>query len=81
MDIRQCDEKEILLMEYRAATQLYSSAVAELTGRIGRSSRDDYLKLHHAAEVARLRSSEARARLESHFAQHQCGTFPNSKVA
>ena len=73
--------KEILLAEYRAAMELYSTAVAELTGRIGTRSRNDYLKLHHAAEVARLRFSEARARLESHFAQHECGTSESDKVA
>jgi hypothetical protein len=81
MGTHQCDEKDKLLAEYLAAMQLYATAVAELTRRIGISSRHDYLKLHQAAEVARLRSNEARARLESHFAQHHCGTSPNDKVA
>ena len=81
MGIRQCGEKDTLLAEYREAMQLYSAAVAELTRRIGISSRDDYLKLHQAAELARLRSNQARTRLEGHFAQHHCGTSDSDKVA
>ena len=81
MGTRRCDEKDKLLGEYRTAMEVYSTAVAELTRRIGISSREDYLKLHQAAESARLRSNEALARLESHFDQHRCGTSPNNKVA
>jgi hypothetical protein len=59
-------------LEYRASTELYSTAVAELSRRIGISSLDDYLNLHQAAEAARMRSNEARARLEHHITEHHC---------
>jgi hypothetical protein len=80
MGTRQCNEKDTLLAEYRSATQFYSTAVAELTLRIGISSLDDYSKLHERAEAARLRSIETRDRLERHLNQHHCGTADN-KVA
>jgi hypothetical protein len=35
----ECDEKNRIQSEYRAAAQLYSAAVAELTRRIGTSFR------------------------------------------
>ena len=70
----QCDERNRLLSEYRAATERYSAAVAELTHRIGISSIDDYQKLHAAAEAALASSNEARDRVAHHLAEHHCDT-------
>jgi hypothetical protein len=72
MGARQCGERDRLLSEYKAATELYSKAVAELSRRIGISSIDDYRKLHEAAEKACLHSNEARDRLARHTAEHHC---------
>jgi hypothetical protein len=72
MVARQCAEKNRLLLEYRTATDLYSTAVAELSRRIGISSLDDYRKLHGAAETARMGSIEARNRLAHHISEHHC---------
>ena len=72
MSALQCAEKERLLSEYRAATALYSTAVAELTRMIGITSIDDYRHLHNAAERARLDSNETRERLARHYAEHHC---------
>jgi hypothetical protein len=68
----RCEEKSRLTSEYRAATDLYSTAVAELSRRIGIGSVDDYWKLHEAAETARTRSNEAGDRLARHIAEHHC---------
>ena len=70
----RCEEKSRLVLEYRAATQLYATAVAELSRRIGIGSLDDYRKLHDAAEAARTRSNEAGDRLARHVAEHHCET-------
>jgi hypothetical protein len=72
MSALECAERDRLLSEYRRATTLYSSAVAELSRMIGISSIDDYRKLHDAAETARLRSNEARDRVTRHLADHDC---------
>jgi hypothetical protein len=72
MSARQCAEKDQLLLEYRRATDLYSTAIAELSHRIGISSRGDYRKLRQAAEAARMHSNEARDRLTYHIAEHHC---------
>jgi hypothetical protein len=70
----RCEEKTRLVLEYRAATGLYSAAVAELSRRIGTGSLDDYRKLHEATEAARRRSNEAHDRLARHIAEHHCET-------
>ena len=72
MNAGQCDERDRLLFEYRSATEQFSAAVAELSGRIGITSLDDYLKLHEAAETARMRSNEARECVERHILEHHC---------
>ena len=72
MSIGQCDEMNRLLLEYRTATEQYSTAVAELTRRMGISSLDHYLHLHEAAETALARSNEARDRVAQHIAEHHC---------
>ena len=68
----RCEEKSRLVLEYRAATELYSKAVAELSRRIGIGSLDDYRKLEEAGETARTGSNEARDRLVRHIAGHRC---------
>ena len=68
----RCDEKNRLVLEYRTTTESYSTAVAELSRRIGVGSLDDQRKLHEAAEAARARSNEARDRLARHIAGHHC---------
>ena len=72
--VAPCDEKSRLVLEYRYATELYSTAVAELSRRIGIGSLDDYRALHEAAEAARARSNEAHDRLARHIAEHHCDT-------
>jgi hypothetical protein len=74
MSVGECDERNRLLLEYRAATERYSAAVAELTRNIGISSLDEYLKLHQAGETARACSNEARERVAHHIAGHHCDT-------
>ena len=44
----RCEKKSRLVLEYRAATELYSTAVAELSRRIGIGTIDGYQKLHEA---------------------------------
>src|SRR6516162_3471636 len=70
----RCDEKNRLVLEYRTTTESYSTAVSELSRRIGVGSLDDQRKLHEAAEAARARSNEARDRLARHIAEHHCAT-------
>jgi hypothetical protein len=70
----RCEKKSRLVLEYRAATELYSTAVAELSRRIGIGTLDDYRKLHEAAEAARTRSNEAHELLGRHIAEHHCDT-------
>ena len=72
MSAGHCAEKDQLLLVYRLAADQYAAAVAELSRRIGTSSLDDYRILHEAAEAARIRSNEARERLEQHIAVHHC---------
>jgi hypothetical protein len=72
MSAGECDERNRLLIEYRTATERYSTAVAELSRRIGTSSLDDYLRLHEAAETTRACSNEARDRIAHHIAEHHC---------
>ena len=72
MSISRCETRDRLLVEYRASAELYSTAVAELSHGIGISLLDDYLTLHQTAEAARLRSNEARDRLNRHITEHHC---------
>jgi hypothetical protein len=60
------NESYQLLADYRRATEAYSSAIAELSRRIGISLLDDYRRLREAAERACLHSIEACDRLARH---------------
>lgn len=81
MDTDGCSEKERLLTEYRIAGWKYSAAVMELSHMIGIGSEDDYSRLHHAAELARLRCNEARAHLRNHLDEHHCEMSDLDKAA
>jgi hypothetical protein len=69
---RPCEEKARILLDYQTATELYSSAVAELVSKMGVVPRTEYDKLLEAAEKARQLSADARDSLDRHVANHHC---------
>jgi hypothetical protein len=61
-----------LLREYEAATVAFSAAVQELRRRMGTSPREEYKRLAHSSNDARVKSEGARLALEQHIATHGC---------
>jgi len=59
-------------MEYDAATSKYSDAMRELHRRMGTSHKEEYDRLEHASNQARVRPEQARLGLEQHIAAHRC---------
>ena len=74
MDARKesCPTKTALLSTWQSATEIYSKAVAELSGKIGVVSRSEYERLSKAAEKARNVALAAKANLEAHTEEHGC---------
>ena len=67
-----CKEKTQLVDVYHKTTEAFSAAVAELQELIGTSSKQQYERLRHRSEGARLKMEEARQRLEQHVTEHGC---------
>ena len=67
-----CPIKAELLAAWQEASELYSRAVADLTGQIGIVPRTEYRRLSEAAETERRRARQAQAKLEKHTAEHGC---------
>jgi len=76
-----CPTKASLIAEWQNATELYSKAVAELARLMGTVSRPEYDNLSARAENARHRANDAKKRLESHIAEHDCDGNGHEAVA
>lgn len=66
-----CAEKR-LVSEYEAATALFSEAVTLLHQRMGTSAKEEFERLNHIANEARVRSERARLAVEEHASSHDC---------
>lgn len=67
-----CAEKRRLVSEYEAATSLFSEAVTLLHQRMGTSAKEEFERLNHIANEARVRSERARLAVEEHASSHNC---------
>jgi hypothetical protein len=67
-----CEEKRRLTAEYQEATEKFSRSVTELQDKMGKSSKEEYLRLQRASEEWRVHSEQARLALEQHLAAHKC---------
>ena len=65
-------EKARLLMDYKAATMVFTEAVKELHRKIGTSPKAEYERLERIANEARVKSQQAMLALEHHIAAHRC---------
>ena len=67
-----CADKTRLLKAYQVTTENYARTVTELQQLRATIPIEEYQRLNHACEEARLKSSEARLALEKHIFEHQC---------
>ena len=67
-----CPDKEILLLEYSAATDQYSGALSALYRVQAKVPRDEYERLRSAVEVARIKVEGLLLALEIHLKKHGC---------
>jgi hypothetical protein len=50
----------------------FSDAITALQERMSTSRKEEYDRLRHATEEARVKSEQARVALEQHLAVHRC---------
>ena len=67
-----CPTKTLLLAAWRNAAEMYSKAVAQLSGSIGIVPKEDYENLAREADLAHKGAREAEANLEAHIRDHGC---------
>jgi|HubBroStandDraft_2_1064218.scaffolds.fasta_scaffold1014750_1 hypothetical protein len=67
-----CEVKVQLTTNYEMATALFSQAVSELRRNMGTSTKIEYYQLERSANDARVKSEQARLKLEQHIAEHRC---------
>ena len=67
-----CEERARLLLDYKRETEIYSTAVNDLTRLIRVVIFEDYSKLFRMADLALKRSEVARRHFENHVADHEC---------
>jgi hypothetical protein len=67
-----CEEKQRLAIEYEATATNFAEAVRELRNKMGTSAKVEYQRLAHAANEARVKSEQARVKLEKHVSAHGC---------
>ena len=65
-----CPQKIFLFEAYQAATQQHSNSLAELTLKIGTSTRMEYVVMYRTAEILRKDASDLRTELEWHTKHH-----------
>jgi hypothetical protein len=74
-----CEEKLRLFVEYQRLAAEYSAFVAKLALRFLSESEQEWLRA--AAETARAASLQARERLQSHIAEHNCSRLDKQQAA
>jgi hypothetical protein len=67
-----CVEKSRLVANYEEATNKFLEAVKEVHRKMGTSPKEEYERLDHVANEARMRSEHARLAVEQHVAAHGC---------
>jgi hypothetical protein len=67
-----CEQRARLDREHSQAQARYQAAREALDGRIGTSSREEFLSLTHAIDQARLALDRARRLLDRHIQEHGC---------
>ena len=70
--VSACNEKDVLLNQYRQTTDVYQYAVSGLADAVGMMAHSEFEFLAAKVESARRLSKEALERLKRHTAQHGC---------
>ncbi len=70
--IIKCEEKNRLAALYEQATTKCSRTIAELRETMGTCTKEEYQRVEHRTNEARLKSEQARLSLEQHIATHRC---------
>jgi len=70
--VRTCQTQRSLLSEWRDAAEMYTTGIAELTGKAGKIADSDLLTLAKITEVGRKLTKATRAELDEHIAKHRC---------
>ena len=70
-----CEEKGRLKSAYQVARGDYTRALAVLNRRRAVMNREEYARIWHFVEDARLRCKAAERALEQHISEHGCGSI------
>ena len=73
-----CEEKAQLEFSYKEAEAAFDTARAVIRQKVGRSSKDEYLALALAADLAWYRLQHAGRGLATHIREHGCGIILES---
>ena len=76
-----CEEKAKLERSYIEAKAAFDAAQTAIRQKVGRSSRDEYLTLEGAADLAWNDLQHAMKKLASHIRKHGCGIIPEAAPA
>jgi hypothetical protein len=69
---RPCETGDSLFCEWRDAAEMYATNLAELTGKAGKTSDPELLRLAKITEIGRKLTAQVRAELDHHIAEHLC---------
>jgi hypothetical protein len=68
-----CEEKARLESSCKNAEEALDTARSAIRQKVGKSSRDEYLTLDSAVDIAWDRLQHARTELATHIREHGCG--------
>jgi hypothetical protein len=72
MPAEPCSTKTSLMANYSELAQAYTTALADLRGRMGTLNTRDYGHRYAQTEYVRMDMESARLNLERHVAEHGC---------
>ena len=76
-----CEEKARLERRYKKAEDAFDGARNAVRRRVGRSSKDEYLTLDRAADLAWDCLQQAMRELASHIREHGCGVIQEAPAS